>query len=114
MTRVGNPFPPAGLGLSNVLHAWSLCDDTTRLWPVVSGLEGQLEEQALAGGTVLITSPSFETFRPTDPYVPADLLVSVPAAALDGRPLLIVHAYAVVDARNTPVRQAQAGRTHAP
>ena len=102
MSRVGNPFPPVGWNEPDVLHAWGAYVPGADLIEVLFGLERDLEDGADRLGRVLVSSPSYETFRPLDRHLPRVVLGAIPVALVtSGLPVVLVHGYAVTAPRNT-------------
>ncbi len=114
MSRFGNPHRPTGEQQPDIVHAWAVVDVWSSAMVLFGVLEQQLEVAAAEQGGFLATSPSYETYRIRDEQVPLSVLRDLQPEVLDGRPLAAVHAYAVVQQRNTRPALAAAAPIHAP
>lgn len=71
MSRFGNPLPPAEADAPDVLHGWALVDGVSLAMQTFAALEHVLEDLAQQRYAVTVGAPAYETFRLSDPGVPA-------------------------------------------
>jgi hypothetical protein len=99
MSRFGNDRMPGGHGEADVLHGWALVDAASPALMAFYALEQQLDAIAQNLHVVVLGAPTYETFQPTDPQVPAVLAAT--AAAAPGT-VWLVHAWARFQPRTLP------------
>jgi hypothetical protein len=100
MSRFGNDRMPGGHGEADVLHGWALVDAASPALMAFYALEQQLDAIAQNLHVVVLGAPTYETFQPTDPQVPA--VLATLAAAVEPGPVWLVHAWARFQPRTLP------------